>query len=58
MKCLRLLSLQGISRINKLPDSIRKLKNLSILDLKACHNLEALPDGIASLKKLLHFNIS
>ena len=58
LKCLRLLSLQGISRINKLPDSIRKLKNLSILDLKACHNLEALPDGIASLKKLLHFNIS
>ncbi|XP_023913132.1 disease resistance RPP13-like protein 4 [Quercus suber] len=58
MKCLRLLSLQGISRINKLPDSIRELTNLSILDLKACHNLEALPDGIASLKKLLHLDIS
>ncbi|KAF3956389.1 hypothetical protein CMV_018478 [Castanea mollissima] len=58
MKRLRHLSLQGISRIDKLPDSIRKLTNLSILDLKACHNLEALPDGIASLKKLIHLDIS
>ena len=58
MKYLRLLSLQGISRINELPNSIDKLKNLIILDLKACHNLEALPDGIGSLKKLLHLDIS
>ena len=58
MKCLRLLSLQGISRINELPDSIGKLINLRILDLKACHSLEALPDGIALLKKLSYLDIS
>ncbi|KAK4591980.1 hypothetical protein RGQ29_016450 [Quercus rubra] len=58
MKCLRLLSLQGISRINKLPNSIGKLINLRILDLKACHNLEALPERIASLKKLSYLDIS
>lgn len=58
MKCLRLLSLQGISLINELPNSIGKLTNLRILDLKDCHNLEALPDGIASLKKLLRLDIS
>ena len=58
MKRLRLLSLQGISRINELPDSIGKLTNLRILDLKACHNLEALPEGIALLKKLSHLDIS
>ena len=58
MGCLRLLSLQGISRINELPNSIGKLKNLRILDLKACHNLEVLPDEIVSLKKLLRLDIS
>ncbi|XP_050281869.1 disease resistance RPP13-like protein 4 [Quercus robur] len=58
MKCLRLLSLQGISRMNELPNSIGKLTNLKILDLKTCHNLEALPDGIALLKKLSHLDIS
>ena len=58
MKCLRLLSLQGISNINELPNSIGSLTNLRILDLKACYNLEALPDGIASLKKLSHLDIS
>ncbi|XP_050283923.1 disease resistance RPP13-like protein 4 [Quercus robur] len=58
MKYLRLLSLQGISRMNELPNSIGKLTNLKILDLKACHNLEALPDGIALLKKLSHLDIS
>ncbi|KAM3685931.1 hypothetical protein ACJW31_11G156800 [Castanea mollissima] len=58
MKRLRFLSLQGISRINELPDSIGKLTNLRILDLKACHNLEALPEGLALLKKLSHLDIS
>ena len=58
MGCLRLLSLQGVSRINELPNSIGKLKNLRILDLKACHNLEVLPDEIVSLKKLLRLDIS
>nr|POE91799.1 putative disease resistance protein rga4 [Quercus suber] len=57
MKCLRLLCLQGISRIEEFPNSIGKITNLRILDLKACHNLEALPDGIALLKKLSHRDI-
>ena len=58
MKCLRLLSLQGVSRIEELPNSKGKITNLRILDLKACHNLEALPDGTALLKKLSHLDIS
>jgi hypothetical protein len=58
VKCFRLLSLQGISRISELPNSIGNLTNLRILDLKACYDLEALPDGIASLKKLSHLDIS
>ena len=58
MKYLRLLSLQGISKINELPKSVCKLKNLRILDLKACHNLEELPDGIDLLKQLTRLDIS
>ena len=58
MKCLRLLSVQGISGINELPNSIGKITTLRILDLKACHNLEALPDEIALLKQLTHLDIS
>ena len=58
MKILRFFSLQGISIITKLPDSLCKLSSLRILDLRACHNLEALPDGIGSLKKLTHLDIS
>ncbi|KAL4632004.1 hypothetical protein ACB092_04G021000 [Castanea dentata] len=58
MKCLRLLSLQGVSRINELPKSVCKLTNLRILDLKACHNLEALPDWIDLLKQLTRLDIS
>lgn len=55
---LRYLSLQGISRIMELPDSIGKLTNLVILDLRACHNLERLPGSIAFLKKLTHLDVS
>ncbi|XP_030961236.1 disease resistance RPP13-like protein 4 isoform X2 [Quercus lobata] len=58
MKRLRLLSVQGISGITELPDSVGKLTTLRILDLKACHNLEALPDKIALLKQLTHLDIS
>lgn len=58
MKRLRLLSVQGISGITELPDSVCKLTTLRILDLKACHNLEALPDKIALLKQLTHLDIS
>ncbi|XP_030528777.1 uncharacterized protein LOC115739694 [Rhodamnia argentea] len=58
MEYLRFLSLQGTSRITKLPDSICKLKNLLVLDLRACHNLEALPKNIDALKNLTHFDVS
>lgn len=58
MKELRLLSLQGISRINELPSSIGNLKNLMILDVKACHNLEVLPKEISLLKNLRYLDVS
>ncbi|KAG7955401.1 hypothetical protein I3843_11G069800 [Carya illinoinensis] len=58
MKELRLLSLQGISRINELPSSIGKLSNLMILDVKACHNLEELPQEISKLKNLTYLDVS
>ncbi|XP_028798031.1 disease resistance RPP13-like protein 4 [Neltuma alba] len=57
-KLLKHLSLRGISRITKLPESIRELVSLKILDLKACHNLETLPDAVASLEKLTHLDVS
>ena len=55
---LRFLSLQGISRITELPDSIGKHGNLVILDLKECHNLEMLPEEIIKLKKLRYLDLS
>lgn len=58
MSSLRLLSLQGISRISELTDSIKGLTSLRILDLKACHNLEELPKEISFLKNLTHLDIS
>ncbi|KAM7505518.1 hypothetical protein LguiB_004422 [Lonicera macranthoides] len=58
MKCLKFLSLQGISRIIELPGSISKLKSLTILDLRACHNLEVLPDEIGLLPSLTHLDMS
>lgn len=58
MNKLRLLSLQGISWINKLPNSIRTLSELRVLDLKSCFNLEKLPRGIGSLKSLTHLDLS
>ncbi|KAF5477482.1 hypothetical protein F2P56_004119 [Juglans regia] len=58
MKELRLLSLQGISRINELPSSIGKLSKLMILDVKACHNLEELPQEISRLKELRYLDVS
>ncbi|CAK7350747.1 unnamed protein product [Dovyalis caffra] len=58
MKHLKFLSLQGISRINELPETIQKLVNLRILDLNACHNLETIPENIFSLQKLTHLDIS
>ncbi|PON33622.1 LRR domain containing protein [Trema orientale] len=58
MSSLRLLSLQGISRINELTDSIKGLINLKILDLRACHNLEKLPKEISYLRNLTHLDVS
>ncbi|GKV12551.1 hypothetical protein SLEP1_g23678 [Rubroshorea leprosula] len=58
MKNLRFLSLQGISGIKTLPNSLCQAAKLSILDLRACHNLEELPDNIGSLKKLTLLDIS
>eukprot|EP00257_Ricinus_communis_P008818 XP_002526858.2 disease resistance RPP13-like protein 4 [Ricinus communis] len=58
MKHLEFLSLQGVSRVCRLPDNVTKLINLRTLDLKACHNLEALPDSIGSLRNLAHLDIS
>lgn len=58
MKCLRYLSLQGISRIPELPVSFSNLTNMKVLNLRACHNLQKLPDGIGKLKNLTHLDIS
>uniref|UniRef100_A0A7N0TG87 Disease resistance RPP13-like protein 4 n=1 Tax=Kalanchoe fedtschenkoi TaxID=63787 RepID=A0A7N0TG87_KALFE len=58
MKQLKYLSLQGISRISKLPTSFSELLNLEILDLRACHNLESLPSSIGSLHNLTHLDVT
>ncbi|OMO59583.1 disease resistance RPP13-like protein 4-like protein [Corchorus capsularis] len=58
MKKLRLLSLQGISGIARLPGAICELSGLKILDLRACHNLEKLPDKIGLLKMLTYLDLS
>ncbi|KAJ0959719.1 hypothetical protein J5N97_000620 [Dioscorea zingiberensis] len=55
---LRYLSLQEISRITELPETIGKLTSLLILNLRACHNLERLPPGIGYLKELTHLDVS
>jgi len=39
---LTYVSFWGISRIEFLPSSIGKLRQLQVLDLRACHNLEEL----------------
>ncbi|XP_074282944.1 disease resistance RPP13-like protein 4 [Silene latifolia] len=43
------LSLEGVSGIVKLPESVYDLRLLKVLDLRACNNLETLPPGIKSL---------
>ncbi|CAN8276891.1 unnamed protein product [Cochlearia groenlandica] len=58
MTKLRLLSFQGISRIEKLDDAVCKLDKLIILDLRACYNLEKLPEKIDSLKALVYLDIT
>ncbi|CAH2046299.1 unnamed protein product [Thlaspi arvense] len=58
MRKLRLLSFQGISRIERLDDAVCKLHELIILDLRACYNLEKLPDKIDSLKALIYLDIT
>ncbi|KAI6703877.1 hypothetical protein NL676_013013 [Syzygium grande] len=58
MKSLRYLSLQGVTKIGKLPASVCDLYNLTILDLGACQSLETLPEEIGSLKKLAYLDFS
>ncbi|XP_057764671.1 disease resistance RPP13-like protein 4 [Salvia miltiorrhiza] len=58
MKHVKLLSLQGVSNIIALPQSIQQLTNLEVLDLRACSNLETIPDRIDHLKKLKHLDMS
>lgn len=55
---LKYLSLRGVSRVEKLPDSTEKLHALSTLDLRACHNLEKLPPEIGSIKRLQFLDVS
>ncbi|CAH8389425.1 unnamed protein product [Eruca vesicaria subsp. sativa] len=58
MSKLRLLSFQGISRIEKLDNGVCELSELVILDLRACYSLERLPENIDSLKALVYLDIS
>ncbi|KAJ4888695.1 RNI-like superfamily protein [Raphanus sativus] len=58
MTKLKLLSFQGISRIERLDDAVCKLHDLIILDLRACYNIEKLPDKIDSLKALTYLDIT
>ncbi|KAK6149832.1 hypothetical protein DH2020_017357 [Rehmannia glutinosa] len=58
MNYMKFLSLQGVSNIIALPESILQLTNLKILDLRACHNLETVPDEIGLLKSLTHLDMS
>ncbi|PPR97002.1 hypothetical protein GOBAR_AA23662 [Gossypium barbadense] len=58
MSKLRFFSLQGISGIKKLPNSIGMLQNLRILDLKACDTLEELPEEVGLLKMLSYLDLS
>lgn len=55
---LRYLSLQGISRITELPNSVSCLTKLTMLDLRACHNLEIIPHDIGLLRMLTHLDLS
>lgn len=55
---LRYLSLQGISRITELPNSVSCLTKLTMLDLRACHDLEIIPRDIGLLKMLTYLDLS
>uniref|UniRef100_A0A453Q6N7 Disease resistance R13L4/SHOC-2-like LRR domain-containing protein n=2 Tax=Aegilops tauschii TaxID=37682 RepID=A0A453Q6N7_AEGTS len=59
-KCckLRYVSFRGISRIETLPRSIRKLRELVVLHLRACHDLEKLRQGITKLDRLEYLDLS
>lgn len=58
MEHLKFFSLQGVSRIMELPESISNLSNLIILDLRACHSLESIHEGIRYMKNLTYLDIS
>lgn len=58
MEHLKFFSLQGVSRIMELPESISNLSTLIILDLRACHSLESIHEGISCMKNLTYLDIS
>lgn len=58
LEYLKFISLQGVSRIMELPESISNLSNLIILDLRACHSLESIPEGVRHMKSLTYLDIS
>ena len=58
MNHLMFLSFQGVSKVDKLPEEVLKLSDLTILDLKACKDLGALPDSIGLLSRLTHLDVS
>jgi Leucine-rich repeat (LRR) protein len=55
---LHYLSMQGSSKILKLPESIGKLKELTHLDLSCCGNLAYLPEIFSNLTNLSLLNLA
>ncbi|KAM3245611.1 hypothetical protein ACQJBY_056755 [Aegilops geniculata] len=55
---LRYVSFRGISRIETLPRSIGKLRELVVLNLSGCHDLEKLGQGITKLDRLEYLDLS
>ncbi|CAL9129548.1 unnamed protein product [Musa textilis] len=55
---LKYMSLRGVSRVKKLPDSIDKLAKLVVLDLRAWESLQNLPEAIRSAPKLQFLDVS
>ncbi|XP_047979020.1 disease resistance RPP13-like protein 4 [Salvia hispanica] len=58
LKYVKYFSLQGVSNIIELHNSILELTNLEVLDLRACANLEKIPERIEKLKKLKQLDMS
>ncbi|KAL1537454.1 hypothetical protein AAHA92_29965 [Salvia divinorum] len=58
LRYVKYLSLQGVSNIIALHNSILELTNLEVLDLRACSNLESIPERIEKLQKLKQLDMS